>query len=231
MASENNQTQTGVVVLAHSSSPTCTCSRPEEEARRTDNSEVPKNCGRVLQSKQSSSSTHLLYRKLSCDREKETVLAEECCCCCLKCSSEPLCNGKTLCPDVSAAHRSGSLPKEEKTGKSLDRPGEGGDAGANRACSTCCSCTMSEISMSPNTSTSSPSSHSTPVHCPHLGSMPSRPCLRHIRRRSLPVTMLAFNKVKIRETLIETVSLLQPSNCFMSFIRLGLGSPSVVPLD
>lgn len=204
MASENNQTQTGVVVLAHSSSPTCTCSRPEEEARRADNSEVPKNCGRVLQSKQSSSSTHLLYRKLSCDREKETVLAEECCCC-LKCSSEPLCNGKTLCPDVSAAHRSGSLPKEEKTGKSLDRPGEGGDAGANRACSTCCSCTMSEISMSPNTSTSSPSSHSTPVHCPHLGSMPSRPCLRHIRRRSLPVTMLAFNKVKIRETLIEIV--------------------------
>lgn len=208
MATEENQTQVGAVLLAQCASPPSTGKRTSREARHANNSqEIRRYSDQLLQSKQKSSPSLLLYRKLSCDSGKGTILDEEYGC--LDCSSKPSSTEEKLCPEMSAGKRLegitktvASLAGESSEGShcQLDTPGEGVDAGRNRTGSTCCSCTLSSLYMSPNTSSchslrSSPSPNSSPAHSPCLSSSPSRRIQRHIRRSSLPVSMLASHKV------------------------------------
>lgn len=212
MATEENQTQVGAVLLSQCASPPSTGKRTSREARNANNSqEIRRYSDQLLQSKQKSSPSLLLYRKLSCDSGKGTILDEEYGC--LDCSSKLLSAEEKLCPEMSAGRQIEGRTKTVAplAGKSsegshcqLDTPGEGVDAGRNRTGSTCCSCTLSSLYMSPNTSPchslrsslrSSPSPNSSPAHSPCLSSSPSRRIQRHIRRSSLPVSMLASHKV------------------------------------
>ncbi len=208
MATEENQTQVGAVDLPRRASPPSTGSRPSRESRpANDRQEVRRYSDQLRYSKQRSSPSLLLYRKLSCDSGKGTILDEEYEC--LDYSSKVLSAEEKLYPELSAGKRIEGItntvtpiPGNSSEGCpcQLDTPGEGVDAGRNRTGSTRCSCTMSSLYMSPNiyccrTPRSSPSPNPSPVHSSRLSSSPSRPSQRHIRRSSLPVSMLAFHKV------------------------------------
>ncbi|KAM9336797.1 1-phosphatidylinositol 4,5-bisphosphate phosphodiesterase epsilon-1 [Symphorus nematophorus] len=202
MATEENQSQVGAAVLAQRASPPSTGNRRSREARHANNNqEVQRYSDQLWLSKQRSSPSLLLYRKLSSDSGKGTVLHEEYDC--LDCSSNLSSTKEKLYPEPSAGERTEGItnavtpiPGKSSEGSSsqLDTSGEGVDAGRNRAGSTRCSCTMSNPYTSPNilschSPRSSPSP--SPVHSPHLS---SRPHQRHIRRSSLPVSTLAFTK-------------------------------------
>lgn len=218
MATEENQIQVRSVVLAQRSSPQSTGKRPNRDVRhKNDSQEVRRYSDQLLQSKQRSSASLLLYRKLSCDSGKGTILDEEYMC--LDYSSELLSNEEKLNPELSSGKRTDGITNtvtpipgkcSEGSPCQLDTPGEGVDEGRNRTGSTRCSCTLSSLHMSPNTYSchvprSSPSPSSSPVHNPCHSSSPSRPKQRHIRRGSLPVSMLAFHKV-IKEDSGDLVS-------------------------
>ncbi|XP_058477625.1 1-phosphatidylinositol 4,5-bisphosphate phosphodiesterase epsilon-1 [Solea solea] len=201
MTTEKNQTHLGSVVFPQRSSPS-NGSRPCKHARHANgNQEVRRYSDQSLRSGQRSSPFPLLHRKLSSDSGRGTVLDEERVC--LVCNLELLRTERKPHPELSAGKRIESITNTVAAipGKSsgvsqcqLDTTGEGGDAGRNRTGGTCCSCTVSSLDMSPNTSPS-PSSHSSPVQSPQLSSRPLRPEQRHIRRRSLPVSMQAFQKM------------------------------------
>ncbi|XP_069373582.1 1-phosphatidylinositol 4,5-bisphosphate phosphodiesterase epsilon-1 isoform X1 [Paralichthys olivaceus] len=204
MATEENPTQVGAVVLT----PPSTGSRTSRDARHSnDSQEVWHYCDQMLQSKQRSSPTLPLYGKLSCDSGKGTILDEECTC--LDYNSKVLRAEDKLYPELTAGNRIKGITNTATLipGKSLegspcqlDAPGEGVDAGGNRTGSTRCSCTVSNLHASANSSCchshrSTPSPKSSPAHSPHLSSRPSRPNQRHVRRSSLPVSMLALSKM------------------------------------
>ena len=205
MATEENQTQVGAIV---GPSPPSTGSRPRpsREARHANDSQEPRRYSdQLLQSKQRSSPSLLLYRKLSCDSGKGTTLDEEYQC--LDYSSEPLSTEEKLYPELSAGKRieritntAAPIPGKSSEGApcQLDTSGEGVDPGRNSSGSTRCSCTPCSLYISPKTYScqsprSSPSPKSSPVHSP--SSSPSKPNQRHIRRSSLPVSVLSFHKV------------------------------------
>ncbi|XP_070708116.1 1-phosphatidylinositol 4,5-bisphosphate phosphodiesterase epsilon-1 [Pempheris klunzingeri] len=207
MATQENQTQVGAVVLAQRASTPSTGSRPGREARHAnDSQEVWRYSDQLWQSKQRSSPSLLLYRKLSCDSGKGTILDEECEC--LEYSSKVLSTEEKPYPELSTGKRIERItnsvtpiPGKSSEGSpcQLDTPGEGVDAGRNRTGSTRCSCTTSSPYTSPDiycshSPRSSPSPSSSPVHTPCPSPGPSRPNQRHIRRSSLPVSMLAFHK-------------------------------------
>ncbi|XP_054454527.1 1-phosphatidylinositol 4,5-bisphosphate phosphodiesterase epsilon-1 isoform X2 [Anoplopoma fimbria] len=195
MATEENPNQVGAVVLAQRASPPSTGSRTGREARHAnDSQEVWRYSDQSWQSKQRSSPSLLFYRKLSCDNGKGTILDEECEC--SDYSSKLLSTDEKRYPELSAGKRIEGItnavtptPGKSSEGSpcQLDTPGEGVDAGRNRTGSTQCSCTLSSLNMSPN------------IYCCHsprssLCPSPSKPNQRHIRRSSLPVSMLAFHK-------------------------------------
>ncbi|XP_038591439.1 1-phosphatidylinositol 4,5-bisphosphate phosphodiesterase epsilon-1 isoform X2 [Micropterus salmoides] len=196
MATEENQKQVEAVVLASSSS---TEHRPSREARRSNDSrEVRRYSDQLWHSKERSRPSLLLYRKLSCDSGKGTILDEEYEC--LYYSSELLSTEEKLYPELSAgSNRVTPIPGKSSGGSpcQLDTLGEGVDAGRNRTGSTRCSCTMAGNCVSPNiycchSPRSSPSP--SPVQSPSLSPIPSLPNQRHIRRSSLPVSVRAFHK-------------------------------------
>ncbi|XP_028422909.1 1-phosphatidylinositol 4,5-bisphosphate phosphodiesterase epsilon-1 isoform X3 [Perca flavescens] len=207
MATEENPTQVGAVVLAPRASPPSTGSRPSRGARHAnDSQEVWRYSEQLWQSKQRSSPSLLLYRKLSCDSGKGTILDEEYEC--LDYSSKLSSTEEKLYPELSAGRRiegiTNTVPPipgkcSEGSPCQLDTPGEGVDAGRYRTGSTHCSCTLSSLYMGPkiyccHSPRSSPSPSSSPVHSPRLCPSPSQHNHRHIRRSSLPVSMLAFHK-------------------------------------
>ncbi|CAB1434449.1 unnamed protein product [Pleuronectes platessa] len=191
MATEENPTQVGAVVLT----PPATGSRTSRDAN--DSQEVRLYCDQLLQSKQRSSPSIPTYSKLSCDSGKGATLDEEYVC--LDYNSKLLSAEEKLCPELNAGKRikgmtntATSIPGKSLEGCQLDAPGEGVDAGGNRTGSPRCSCTVSNLHASSPRSTPSP--NSSPAHSPHLSSRPSRPNQRHLRRSSLPVSMLPFSK-------------------------------------
>ncbi|XP_068439869.1 1-phosphatidylinositol 4,5-bisphosphate phosphodiesterase epsilon-1 isoform X2 [Clinocottus analis] len=207
MATEKTVTQVGAVVLAQRASPPSTGSSTSREARHAnDSQEVWRYSDQSWQSKQRSSPSLLFYRKLSCDSGKGTILDEDYEC--LDCNSKLLSTEEKCYPEVSAGkeiegitYTVPPIPGKGSEGYSchLDTPEEGVDAGRNRTGSIQCSCTLSSLNMSPNIccchshrSSSSPSS--SPTHSPSLCPSPSQANQRHIRRSSLPVSMLAFHK-------------------------------------
>lgn len=208
MATEENQTQVGAVVPAQRASPPSTGSRPSREARHgNDSQEVRRYSDQLCLSKQRNSPSLLLYRKLSCDSGKGTILDEEYEC--SEYSSKVLSTEEKLYPELSAGKRIdritntvSPIPGKSSEGSpcQLEAPGEGVDAGRNRTGSARCSCTTFSFYTSPNiycchSPRSSPSPSSSPVHTPCLCPSASQPNRRHIRRSSLPVSMLAFHKV------------------------------------
>ncbi|XP_049420319.1 1-phosphatidylinositol 4,5-bisphosphate phosphodiesterase epsilon-1 [Epinephelus fuscoguttatus] len=204
MSTEENQTQVKAVVLAQRSTPPSTGSRPSREARHAnDSQEVRQHLDQLWHSRQRSSPSLLLYRKLPCDSGKVAILDEgyEC----LEYRSKLSSAAEKLYPELKAGKKidgitNTAMPIPGKSSEGspcqLDTPGEGVDAGRNRTGSAHCSCTLSSLYTSPNiycchSSGSSPSPSSSPVHSPS----PSQPNQRHIRRSSLPVSMLAFHKI------------------------------------
>ncbi len=199
MATEENQTDVGAAVLAQHASLAPTGNRP----RRANNSQqVQRYSDQLCLSKQRSSPSLLLYRKLSGDNGKGTILHEEYEC--LDCSSKLVRTEEKLYPELSAGKRIEGItnavtpiPGKSSEGSlgQLEISGEGVFAGRNTTGSTSCSCTISDFNMSPDmycchSARSSPSP--SPVHSPHLS---SRPVQQHLRRSSLPVSTLAFHKV------------------------------------
>ncbi|XP_033467115.2 1-phosphatidylinositol 4,5-bisphosphate phosphodiesterase epsilon-1 isoform X4 [Epinephelus lanceolatus] len=208
MSTEENQTQVEAVVLAQRATPPSTGSRPSREARHAnDSQEVRQHLDQLWHSKQRSSPSLLLYRKLPCDSGKVAILDEgyEC----LEYRSKLSSAAAKLYPELKAGKRidgitNTAMPIPGKSSEGspcqLDTPGEGVDAGRNRTGSARCSCTLSSLYTSPNiycchSSGSSPSPSSSPVHSRRLCPSPSQPNQRHIRRSSLPVSMLAFHKI------------------------------------
>lgn len=212
MATEENQTQVDAAVLAPRASPPSTGSCSSRDARhKNNNQEVQHHSDQLWHSKQRSSPSLLLYRKLSCDSGKGTILQEEC--------ESPDCGSKLstaeekLCPELLAdktiekiTNTVTQIPGKSSEGPlcQLDTPGDDVDAG-----STNCSCTTSSLYTSPNIyccHSSRSSLSPSPVHSPRLSSSPSRPNQRHIRRSSLPVSMLAFHKVIRKRKMLALVA-------------------------
>ncbi|KAM6964739.1 1-phosphatidylinositol 4,5-bisphosphate phosphodiesterase epsilon-1 isoform 1-T1 [Tautogolabrus adspersus] len=204
MAAEENQTQVSAAVLAQLASPPSIGSRPGREARNVkDSLDGRRYSDQSWNFKPRSSPSLLVYRKLSCDSGKDTLLDEE-----YKFLDygSKLSKEEKLCPEQLAGRRTKGitnnvppLPGKGLEGSlcQLDTSAEGVDARRNRTGSTHCSCNMSSLKRSPHiycydSPRSSPSPGSSPLTSPHLS--PSRPRRRHIRRSSMPVSMLAFHK-------------------------------------
>uniref|UniRef100_A0A8D3BMP9 Phosphoinositide phospholipase C n=1 Tax=Scophthalmus maximus TaxID=52904 RepID=A0A8D3BMP9_SCOMX len=199
MATGENQTQLGAVVPAQ-----CAGSKPSGEARHANDRQEVRRCSdQLLQSKQRSSPSLLLYRKLSCDGGDGVIVDEEYGC--AEYSSKLPSDEEKPDPEPSAAkgieritNTLAPIPGQssEEPPCPLDTPGGGVDSGGDRTGSTCCSCARSSLHMRPSTRCchspgSTPSPNSSPAHSPHPGSRASRPNQRHIRRSSLPVSSVS----------------------------------------
>ncbi|XP_042079241.1 1-phosphatidylinositol 4,5-bisphosphate phosphodiesterase epsilon-1 isoform X2 [Haplochromis burtoni] len=203
MATEGTQTQAGPAVLAKSASPLSAGSRPSREAKHANNGqEVWRDADQMCQSKQLSGPSLPLCRKSSCDSGEGAVLDKK-----YKCpdySSEVISTKEKPYPELSTGKKLEEMipvlrKGSEESLSQLDTTGDSVDAGTNRTGSTHCSCTQSSPCTNANTycchsSRSSPSLGSSPVHSPCLSCRSSGPKYRHIRRGSLPVSMLAFHK-------------------------------------
>ncbi|KAM3592601.1 uncharacterized protein V6R79_021845 [Siganus canaliculatus] len=207
MATEENQTQVGAAVLARRSSPPSSGSRPSRETRHANNSqEVRRYSDQSWYSKQRSSPSLLVYRKLSCDSGKGTVLHEEYEC--FNFSSELRSAEARHSPELSAGRRNEGITSTvppisgrhcEGSSRQLDASREGVETDPNRTGSTCNSNTTSTLYASPNiycchSPGTSPSPSASPVHSPCLSPSHCQPKQRHIRRCSLPGSMLASHK-------------------------------------
>lgn len=177
MATGKNQVQV--------SSPEPTGSKPCREARRINEGRGAQLFTEQLwQRKQQSSPSILLYSESSCDSWEGTIWDEK--------------NGRLdFFPTPIDGITNAVTPKPGKSSEGspcqLDTSGEGVDTGRNRTGST-----RSSLYMSPATVCCSPRSSPSPspVHSPSLSSSPSRPSQQHIRRGSLPLAVLPFQKVK-----------------------------------
>uniref|UniRef100_A0A665W4E4 Phosphoinositide phospholipase C n=1 Tax=Echeneis naucrates TaxID=173247 RepID=A0A665W4E4_ECHNA len=110
MATEENPTQVGAVVLDKCSPPPSRGNRTRREARHAnDSQEIHQYSNQLLHSKQRSSPSLLLYRKLSSDSGKEKILNEEYGC--LDNSSKRLRSEEKLCPELSAGKRIEGITK------------------------------------------------------------------------------------------------------------------------
>uniref|UniRef100_A0A3Q3LIZ2 Phosphoinositide phospholipase C n=1 Tax=Labrus bergylta TaxID=56723 RepID=A0A3Q3LIZ2_9LABR len=186
MAAEENQTQVSAAVLAQRASPPSTGSRPGREAGNVkDSLNGRRYSDQSWNFKPRSSPSLLVYRKLSCDSGKDTLLNEEYKI--LDYGSKLLSKEEKLCPEQLTGKRTEGitsnfppLPGKGLEGSlcQLDTSAEGVDACRNRTGSTHCSCNMSSLKRSPHiycydSHRSSPSPGSSPLPSPHLS--PSRP--------------------------------------------------------
>lgn len=203
MATEKNQTKAEHIVLANNTSPPSCGSRPNREAKHANNGpEAWRSSENLWLSKQRSSPSLLFYRKLSCDSVEGTFMAEEHVD--FKYSSEVLNEKEKLFAELSTVKNievETPEPKESSEGSlwKLENFGDFVDSKENKTGSPRCSCGLSSSSTCTSaycchSSRSSPSPGSSPTQCRHLSSG-SYPNKRHIRRGSLPVSMLAFHKV------------------------------------
>uniref|UniRef100_A0A3Q3BAX8 Phosphoinositide phospholipase C n=1 Tax=Kryptolebias marmoratus TaxID=37003 RepID=A0A3Q3BAX8_KRYMA len=204
MATEGNQTQDGHVASANNASPPSNGSRPNREAKHANNEpEAWRSSDQLWLSKQRSSPSLLFYRKLSRDSVDGTILTEEHVD--FKYSSEVLNKKEKLFAELSAVKNiEGETPAPKASSEAslwkLEHFGDFVDAIENKTGSTHCSCGLSSSytctnAYSCHSSRSSPSPGSSPTQCRHLSSSSSCPNKRHIRRGSMPVSMLAFHKV------------------------------------
>lgn len=206
MATEENQTHVGTVVLERGSPPT-SGSKIREARRLNDSRDVRRHPDQLWQSKQRSSPSLLFYRKLSCDGENGTILDRDNDC--FDYGSGLLSAEEKLNPEQLVGKRIEGIPNaftpvpgkgSEGSPCQLDVGGVGMNVGRNTTGGARCSCTLSSLNTGPESNCchsprSSPSPSSSPAHSPCLSPSLSGPNQRHIRRSSLPVSMLAFYKV------------------------------------
>ncbi|XP_069011677.1 1-phosphatidylinositol 4,5-bisphosphate phosphodiesterase epsilon-1 [Embiotoca jacksoni] len=203
MATEENQTQTGPAVLAQHVPPPSTGSRTSREAKHANNSQEAWKASEQLRlSKHRSSPSLLLYGKSSCNSGKGTILDAEYEY--FDGSSRVLSDDQKLYPELSTGRNGeGITPVRGGPLGSPDAARESVDTGRNKTGSTRCSCTPSSPHTTPNSHCCHSSSFgpdprprfsSSPDASPRPRSSPSCPNKRHIRRGSLPVSMLPFHK-------------------------------------
>uniref|UniRef100_A0A3B5B5Z6 Phosphoinositide phospholipase C n=1 Tax=Stegastes partitus TaxID=144197 RepID=A0A3B5B5Z6_9TELE len=184
MATKENQTQIGHAVLAQHVPPPSTGSKPSREAKHANDGQETWRCSdQQWNSKQRSSPSLLLYRKLSCDSGKGTILDEEYDC--FDYSSKVESTNEKLCSELSTGvNVEGVTLVSRKSSEGsvcqLDTSGDSVDAGRNKTGSSQCSCTTSSLYTNPDvfcchSPRSSPSPSSSPVHSPHLSSSPTSP--------------------------------------------------------
>lgn len=193
MATEENQTQIRPPVAQHTS-PSSTGNRPGRETKHPNNGQETWRCSdQFWHSKQRSSPSLLLYRKLSCDSGKGTNLDEEYEC--FHYSSKVQSTETELSTDKNTEEKTPEPGKcSEGSLCQLNTHGDSVDAGKRQSIHYGCTLSSlytSQITYCCHSSRSSPSPSSSPVNSPR----PSCPHKRHIRRGSLPVSMLAFHKV------------------------------------
>ncbi|CAJ1081049.1 -phosphatidylinositol 4%2C5-bisphosphate phosphodiesterase epsilon-1 isoform X1 [Xyrichtys novacula] len=222
MATDENQAEVSAAVPEQCASPPSSGIKSNREAKNAkDSQEVRRYSDQSWSSKQRSSPSLLLYRKLSYDSGKDTILDEEYKF--LDYGSKLSKKAEELNPEQLSGKRTEGMTNTAPTipGKgsegSMCRPDvstEGVDTDRNRAGSAHCSCNMSSLKRSPNiycnnNLRSSLNSNSSPVHSPHLS--PSQSKRRHIRRSSMPVSMLTLQKASpCHSSLCSTVS--EPSS-------------------
>ncbi|KAM9716498.1 1-phosphatidylinositol 4,5-bisphosphate phosphodiesterase epsilon-1 isoform 3-T6 [Menidia menidia] len=200
MATGENQTQVGHGILAQNVSPTNTGSRPSKDAKHANyGQEAWRGSDQAWLSKQRSSPSLLLYRKLSSESVKGTILDEE-----DKdfdYSSKVITTKEKYFAGLATGNNFEgiNLVSEQSMKGSMwqDATADAVHTRGNRNGSTRYSCDISSFTTSSNTNsyqspTSSPSPSSSPGQSRYSGlSCPSK---RHIRRGSLPVSMLVFHK-------------------------------------
>ncbi|XP_068161011.1 1-phosphatidylinositol 4,5-bisphosphate phosphodiesterase epsilon-1 isoform X2 [Antennarius striatus] len=204
MATDANQTQVGGGVLAPSASTSSNGNRPSGEARHAnDIQDVQRYSDQVWQPKQQNSLSSLPYRKLSSER-RVTILREKFEH--LDCSSNVSCTEDKPYSELPPGKRTEGMSdtftampgkSSERSPCQLDSSREGVDADRNRLKFTQCSCTTSSLhicsgmydSHSPTTSQCP-----NPAPSPRLSSIPTQPHQRHVRRSSLPVSVLALHE-------------------------------------
>lgn len=202
MTTKANQTAAEDAAVVQSTSAPASGKKPTREVRNANTSqELQRYYDQLWNSNQRSSPPLTFYRKLSCDSEKGSISNEAISKACIDCSSE-VC--EKLYPELPTGigRITDAVPLISSEGApcQLDSPGEGVLADRNRTGSSHCSFTMSSPQMIPNiycclSHTSSVSPRVSPMHSPRLCSSTSQPKQRHVRRSSLPMSMMAFHKV------------------------------------
>lgn len=208
MATEENQTHVGAVVSARRASPPPAGGGAGRRVGRVNNNNDAREGRRfpdqLWESKQRRSPSLVFYRKLSRDDEKGTLVdgGHDC----LDYSSDlRRAEEENNCPEQLVGRRIEAITKtftptpaspSEGSPRQLDLGGEGVGAGGNRTVSARCSCAVPNADRchchSPR---SGPSPGSSPGRSPRLSPGTSRPILCHVRRGSLPVSVLASCKV------------------------------------
>lgn len=200
MTTKANHTPAEDAVVGQSTS--ASGKKPTREVRNINTSqELQRYYDQLWNSNQRSSPPLTFYRKLSCDGERGFLSNEAISKACIDCSSElheslyP-----ELPPGIDRITDAVPLISSEGAPCQLDSPGEGVLADRNRTGNSHCSFTMSSPQTVPNiycslSPTSSVSPRVSPMHSPCLCSSPSLLKQRHVRRSSLPVSMMAFHKV------------------------------------
>ncbi|XP_023196734.1 1-phosphatidylinositol 4,5-bisphosphate phosphodiesterase epsilon-1 isoform X2 [Xiphophorus maculatus] len=190
MATEENQTKVGSAAAFHHVSPLSTGSRPSKEEKYATNlPEARRSTDQRWLPKQRSCPSLLLNRKPPCDDVKGTFLDKHC--------EEYKYNSKVISPkeklfkEVSTAihvERKTTICRNNSEGSVfLDNAEDNMNEGGNKSTSRPCSCGMSSLERSMNCCLC----HSL-QHSPSPGSSPVQHC--HLRRGSVPVSLLAFRK-------------------------------------
>ncbi|KAM9425854.1 uncharacterized protein KZ484_014140 [Pholidichthys leucotaenia] len=202
MATEETQTQTGPAVPPQNALPPSCGTIPSREIKYGNNShEVWRTSDQLWHAKQHSSPSLLSYKKLPCDCGKGTVLDKrhEC----LDYSSAILSSNKKIDSQTGENDKEVSvlLKSSDESLCQLDTPGDRVDTGRSGTGRIQCSCPLSRFCTNPSSahcchsSKYNPSPDSSPPYSPQSNSRPSCPNKKHIRRGSLPVSMLAFHKI------------------------------------
>ncbi|XP_047464842.1 1-phosphatidylinositol 4,5-bisphosphate phosphodiesterase epsilon-1 isoform X3 [Mugil cephalus] len=184
MATEANEAEVGPAALAKRVSPPSSRSGPSRDAKHANNvQQVWRSAEQPWLTKQRSSPSLLLYRKLSCDSENEAAVDKEYEC--FECASKILSAEEKHYPELSAGTsvQRIALVHQKSSEGSLSQL----DEARHKTSSSHCPCTRCR---------SSPSPGSSPVHSPRLSTTSSCPSQRHVRRSSLPVSALAFHKTQ-----------------------------------
>lgn len=202
MTTKANQTPAEGAVVNQSTSAPASGKKPTREVRNANTSqELQRYYDQLWNSNQRSSPPLTFYRKLSCDGEKGFILNEAISKACIDCSSE-VCEKlyPELLTGIDRITDTVPLISSEGAPCQLDSPGEGVLADRNRTGSGHCSFTMSSPQMIPDMSccpshTSSVSPGASPMHSSRFCFSSPHPKQRHVRRSSLPVSMMAFDQV------------------------------------
>ncbi|XP_047233215.1 1-phosphatidylinositol 4,5-bisphosphate phosphodiesterase epsilon-1 isoform X3 [Girardinichthys multiradiatus] len=192
MATEKNQTKLGSAVAFHHVSSPSTGSRPSKEDKQaTNRPEAGRSSDQLWLSKQRSCPSLLVYRKLSCENVKGTLLDDHYHYEDFKYSSKIISAKENLFAELSTVkhiEREATICRKCSEGSVLlDTPGDEMDDGGNKPTNSPYSCVRSSFQKRLNAclchslqSSQGPSSS------------PVQRC--HLRRGSLPVSMLAFHK-------------------------------------